>query len=560
MKKISKSTYIILFTVIALTVVSSFFFYRIDLTSDKRYSISKQTKTLMKSVREPVTVTIYLTGDLNPGFLRLKKSVVELLDELSAYADGNISINYVNPSEAETNEEREQKYAELEQKGMTATSVYEKDKEGKNIQKIIFPWLEISYKGKTIPVNLLKNIRGISGEENLNISVENLEFELTDAIRRLVNTKVEKIAFLEGHGELNETETYDISRSLSRYFQIDRGIIDTDPNILNDYKALIIAKPMEPFSEKDKFVIDQYIMRGGRVLWLIDGVRVSEESLTTAGISPAIELDLNLNDILFRYGVRISPVLVQDVQSVLVPVNVAAKGQQPDFQPMPWVNAPLLLTSGEHPVTRNLAPVKANFASAIEIVGDDKKLERNFILASSDNTHILQTPAEISLLQMPDLKDKKYFNNAFVPVGVVLEGEFQSDFSNRMAPKEIVNPSAIQNKSVRTRQIIIADGDIIRNETEGTGENLKAVPLGYDRYMNQQFGNNELITNAVLYLTDQSGWMELRSKTVALRLLNKKISASQKTKWQIINVVIPPVILIIFGLLYQWTRRRRYTR
>ncbi len=560
MKKISKSTYIILFTVIALTVVSSFFFYRIDLTSDKRYSISKQTKTLMKSVRESVTVTIYLTGDLNPGFLRLKKSVAELLDELSAYAEGNISINYVNPSEAETNEEREQKYAELEQKGMTATSVYDKDKEGKNIQKIIFPWLEISYKGKTIPVNLLKNIRGISGEENLNISVENLEFELTDAIRRLVNTKVEKIAFLEGHGELNETETYDISRSLSRYFQIDRGIIDKDPNILNDYKALIIAKPMEPFSEKDKFVIDQYVMRGGRVLWLIDGVRVSEESLTTAGISPAIELDLNLNDILFRYGVRISPVLVQDVQSVLVPVNVAAKGQQPDFQPMPWVNAPLLLTSGEHPVTRNLAPVKANFASAIEIVGDDKKLERNFILASSDNTHILQTPAEISLLQMPDLKDKKYFNNAYVPVGVVLEGEFQSDFSNRMAPKEIVNPSVIRNKSVRTRQIIIADGDIIRNETEGTGENLKAVPLGYDRYMNQQFANNELITNAVLYLTDQSGWMELRSKTVALRLLNKKISASQKTKWQIINVVIPPVILIIFGILVQWTRRRRYTR
>jgi len=560
MKKISKSTYIILFTVIALTVVSSFFFYRIDLTSDKRYSISKQTKTLMNSVREPVTVTIYLTGDLNPGFLRLKKSVAELLDELSAYAEGNISINYVNPSEAETNEEREQKYAELEQKGMTATSVYEKDKDGKSIQKIIFPWLEISYKGKTIPVNLLKNIRGISGEENLNISVENLEFELTDAIRRLVNTKVEKIAFLEGHGELNETETYDISRSLSRYFQIDRGIIDTDPNILNDYKALIIAKPMGPFSEKDKFVIDQYVMHGGRVLWLIDGVRVSEESLTTAGISPAIELDLNLNDILFRYGVRISPVLVQDVQSVLVPVNVAAKGQQPDFQPMPWVNAPLLLTSGEHPVTRNLAPVKANFASAIEIVGDDKKLERNFILASSDNTHILQTPAEISLLQMPDLKDKKYFNNAYVPVGVVLEGEFQSDFSNRMAPKEIVNPSVIQNKSVRTRQIIIADGDIIRNETEGTGENLKAVPLGYDRYMNQQFANNELITNAVLYLTDQSGWMELRSKTVALRLLNKKISASQKTKWQIINVVIPPVILIIFGILVQWTRRRRYTR
>ena len=560
MKKISKSTYIIFVAIAALTVVSSLFFYRIDLTTDKRYSISPQTKTLMHSVQEPVTVVVYLTGDLNPGFLRLKRATVELLDELNIYSKKQFAISYNNPSEAATSGERDQKYLELEQRGMTATSVYEKDKEGKNIQKIIYPWLEISYRGKTIPVNLLKNIPGFSGEENLNISIENLEFELTDALRRLINTKVEKIAFLEGHGELSEEETMDISQSLSRYYQIDRGTIGTDAAVLNDYKAVIIAKPTLPFSEKDKFVIDQYIMRGGRVLWLVDGVRVSPESLSTGGFTPAVELDLNLSDMLFRYGVRISPVLVEDVQSVLIPVNVAAKGEKPQFQPTPWVYAPLLLTSGDHPVTRNLAPVKANFASAIEMVGDDKKLERNFLLASSDNTHILQTPAEISLAAMPDLTDKNYFNRSYVPVGVVLEGEFQSDFTNRMPPEEIVNPSAIQTKSVPGRQIMIADGDIIRNETVGTGDNKKVIPLGFDRYMNQQFGNKDLITNAVLYLTDKNGWMELRSRTVALRLLNKKITATEKTKWQIINVVIPPVVLLLAGLLYQWIRRRRYAR
>ena len=560
MKKISKSTYIIFVAIAALTVVSSLFFYRIDLTTDKRYSISPQTKTLMHSVQEPVTVVVYLTGDLNPGFLRLKRATVELLDELNIYSKKQFNISYINPSEAATSEEREQNYLQLEQRGLTAASVYEKDKEGKNIQKIIYPWLEISYRGKTIPVNLLKNIPGYSGEENLNISIENLEFELTDALRRLINTKVEKIAFLEGHGELSEEETLDISQSLSRYYQIDRGTIGTDPAVLNDYKAVIIAKPTLPFSEKDKFVIDQYIMRGGRVLWLVDGVRVSPESLSTGGFTPAVELDLNLSDMLFRYGVRISPVLVEDVQSVLIPVNVAAKGEKPEFQPTPWVYAPLLLTSGDHPVTRNLAPVKANFASAIEMVGDDKKLERTFLLASSDNTHILQTPAEISLAAMPDLTDKNYFNRSYVPVGVVLEGEFQSDFTNRMPPEEIVNPPAIQTKSVPGRQIVIADGDIIRNETVGTGGNKKVIPLGFDRYMNQQFGNKDLITNAVLYLTDKNGWMELRSRTVALRLLNKKISAIEKTKWQIINVVIPPVVLLLAGLLYQWIRRRRYAR
>ncbi|MHB9056006.1 MAG: gliding motility-associated ABC transporter substrate-binding protein GldG [Paludibacteraceae bacterium] len=560
MKSVSKSSVFILLVMLLLIGLSSFFFFRIDLTSDKRYSISYQTKNLMKSVQSPLQVTIYLTGDLNSGFLRLKKSTKEMLEELNAYTNGKINIRYKNPSESVSDKNPEQQYLELEKRGITATSVYDKDKEGKSIQKILFPWAELSYKGKTIPVNLLKNDPTLSGEENLNISIENLEFELTDAIRRLTNTTVEKIAFLEGHGELSEMETYDASKSLSRYFQIDRGAIGTNKNMLDDYKTVIIAKPTEPFNEKDKFVLDQYLMRGGTLLWLVDGVKISEQALAQLGQTPAMPYDLNLNDMLFRYGVRINPTLVQDVQSTLIPVNVAPKGQQPQFQPMPWVFSPLLLTSTNHVITKNLPPVKAQFASSIDLVGNDKAINKSLLLASSGRTHLLQTPADISLSNLPDIRDKNYYNIAYVPVGVSLEGTFQSVFANRITPPEIINPASIKKSSVPTRQIIIADGDIIRNDIQHSGDSVKALPLGLDRYTNQQFGNKDLIVNSILYLTDKKGWMKLRSRTIPLRLLNKDITTSKRTTWQIINVVLPLILLILIGIIYIRIRKIKYSR
>ncbi|MFT3752118.1 MAG: Gldg family protein [Paludibacter sp.] len=317
-------------------------------------AFSYQSKSLMSSIGNPLEVTVYLDGELNPGFLRLKKSTAELLDELSVYSTKAINVTYINPSLADSPEERDRKYNELASRGLTPTAVYERDKEGKSIQKVIFPWIEISYNGRKVAVCLLKNILGNSGDENLNISIENLEFEITDGIRRVVNTEVKKIAFIEGHGELSERETYDICKSLSRYFQIDRGVLGNDASILKDYKAIIIAKPTQPFSESDKFIIDQYIMNGGNVLWLIDGVRIAKENLSTIGLSPAMELDVNLSDQLFRYGIRINPVLLQDVQCVSVPVNIAPKNATPQFEPSPWYYAPLLLTSPEHTVTRNI--------------------------------------------------------------------------------------------------------------------------------------------------------------------------------------------------------------
>jgi len=545
---------------LAICAISYFYFFRIDLTSDKRFSIAKQTKNLVSKVDGPLEVKVYLDGDLNPSFQRLKRSTTELLEELSVYSNNNFKIEFENPSLAESSEQREAKYVALNARGLTPTAVYERDKEGKSIQKVVFPWLEMTYKGKTVAVNLLKNVRGNSGEENLNISIENLEFEITDGIRQLTNREVSKIAFIEGHGELSEAETYRISKSLSRYFQVDRGVIATDATVLNNYKVVVIAKPSQPFSESDKYIIDQYIMNGGGVLWLIDGVKIARENLSVSGISPAMELDLNLGDQLFRYGVRINPVLLQDVQCASVPVNIAPANAAPQFEPTPWFYAPLLLTSGLHPVSRNVTEVRAEFCSGIDLVGENKLVNAQLLLATSNNTHIVGTPTTIDLGDTPKATDKAYFNFGYVPVAVVLEGIFDSNFTNRMTPAGLTNTMPIVNQSVKTRQILIADGDIIRNETSGVASDSTTIPLGFDRYMNQQFGNDEFVLNSVLYLADNEGWMELRNRTLKLRLLNKSITAEDKTFWQMINVLIPIGLLLAFGIGYQLIRKRKYTK
>ena len=550
----------ILLAIAGLALLSVFFFFRIDLTSEKRYSISQPTKTLLKKANAPIKVSIYLEGDLNPGFTRLKNSTKSLLDEMSVYAAEGIDMEFINPSTAATQAEREQKYLELEAEGMTPTAIYERDKEGKSIQKIVFPWVKMTYGNKTVVVNLLKNIRGLQGEENLNISIENLEFEITDGIRRLINSQVSKIAFIEGHGELNEAQTYDISKVLSRYFQIDRGTLATDATILAEYKAIIIAKPTQPFSESDKYIIDQYIMNGGKVLWLMDGVRVSMENLSTTGISPAIALDLNLDDLLFKYGIRIQPVLLQDVQCASVPVNIAPEGAQPQFEPTPWFFAPLLLTSSQHPISKNITEVRSEFVSTIEVVGENNNTKASLLLATSDNTHIFSTPATIDLSETHDTKDKNYFNMSYMPVSVLMEGEFESNFANRMRPKEITNAFPLLKKSLKTRQIFVADGDIIRNETNGIASDSTTLPLGFDRYMNQQFGNREFIANAVLFLTDDEGWIDLRSRSLKLRLLNKQLVNNERLTIQLVSILIPLLLLAIFGVLYNILRKRKYTK
>lgn len=557
--KQSLKKYLILIIIITAILTSLFLNFRIDLTADKRFSISEQTKQLLAKTNEKINATIYLHGDLNAGFTGLKKSTVALLEEMSVYSKG-ITISYVDPSEADSEKDRQKKYDELQALGMKPFVVFERDKGGKSVRKIIFPWLILRYADRVIYVNLLKNIRGLSGEENLNISTENLEFEIADGLRRLLNTKVERIAFIEGHGEADEAETFDISKTLSRYFQIDRGKITNDATILANYRAIIIADPQNAFTEAEKFVIDQYIMNGGSVLWLVEGVKLHRKELSVSGISPAIAADLNLNDMLFKYGVRINPVLVQDLQCVSIPVNVAPEAQNPQFEPMPWYFSPLLTLNPQHPVTKNITSVKADFASVIDLVGENDALRKNVLLATSAKTKLTNVPTTIDVASANESADKSLFNASYLPVAVIIEGNFHSVFTNRMMPPEIVRSFPFIQKSPFTRQIFIADGDIIRNETTGLASDSTTLPLGFDRYTGLQYGNSDFIKNAILYLTDETGWMQLRAKTMQLRLMNKESVNKYRTILQIINVLLPILLVVVAGIVYNYLRRRKYTK
>ncbi len=556
----NKANIVFLCLVVGIILLSFFVRFRVDLSSDKRFSLSEQTKTLLQQNKQPIQVTIYLDGELNPGFLRLKNATEDILNEMSAYSHSKIEVSFINPSKAENTQDREKKYSELASLGLQPTAIYERDGEGNPIRKIVFPWLQLKYSNKTETISLLKNIRGNSGEDNLNISIENFEFELTNGLRKLMNSDIRKIAFIEGHGELNEAETYDISKTLSNYFQVDRGILGADATILNEYKVIIVAKPTQAFSESDKYIIDQYIMNGGRVLWLIDGVRIAKDNLSTSGLSPALALDLNLDDLFFKYGVRINPVLLQDVQCATMPMNVAKNDEEPHFEPMPWFYAPLLMVSNQHAITKNISEVKADFSSTLDLINKNPQTTITQLLVSSDNSHIVATPTTIDLSSQPNPKDKNYFNVGYLNVSVLSEGLFSSNFENRIMPKEIKNSFPFLAKSISTRQIFVSDGDIIRNETSGIASDSTTLSLGFDRFMNQQFGNKEFIKHAVLYLAGEENWLNLRTKTVKLRLLNKTLTNENQLVIQILMIILPIFLLSLFGVFYQWKRKRKYSK
>ncbi len=540
---------------VLILLLSHLMVVRIDLTTEKRYTLSPQTRQLLRSQTNPISVTVYLDGDLNMGFLRLKKSVRDMLNDMDVYATSGIDITFENPSQAASQKERQQKYADLERKGLKPIMVHDRDAEGQVQQKIIFPWAVFSAYGDTVPVSLLKNLAGKSGEENLNISIENLEYELTDAIRILSTKKVEKVAFLEGHNELTEPYVYDITGQLARYYQVDRGVLGNDVSMLDDYKVLIIAQPETEFSESDKFIIDQYIMRGGRVLWLVDGVATNGEV--------GKPNEVNLTDQLFTYGIRIAPMLLLDVQCALVPIKIDDSSNMDEFQPAPWYYSPLLMPAPNHVITRNLSPVKASFASFIELVGKEQNahIQKTVLLATSAHTAIEKAPMPLLASVVNLSPQSPYFAYANMPVAALFEGEFASVYANRMAPVGVdTKGRSIVKQSQPTKMVVVADGSLIANELQGFGDGYEPLPLGYDSYMKQQFGNANFILNAVNYLADDDGWLQLRNRQLTLRLLDKQTITVHRTYWQVVNMVLPLALLITFSLVYQLVRRKRYAK
>ena len=532
----------ILATLILVNISVYHFILRWDMTNDRRYSIAPTTKALLQELDAPVQVVILLDGELNAGFQRLQRATIEIVEELGAVIGNRRSgIEY-------------RVSAEDIPQGIMPTVIHERTHKGQTAQTTIYPFALVTYKGKTTIVELLRNNRGLSGEENLNHSIENLEFAFVEALHALTREKVEKIAFLEGHGELSESEVYDLSQALSYYYQIDRGVLGTETGVLDDYRVVVIADPQEPFTEEEKYILDQYLMQGGRILWVVNGVRFSNETLSQNGMTPVIPLDLNISDMLFRYGVRVNPALVQDLQCLPMPVDVSSDPQHPNWQPMPWTYVPLLLTSQASPITRNLMQVSATMASCIEFVGGEDGLHKTTLLATSSNSKITGTPAEVDLSLFNGNENE--FKYAFIPVAASIEGVFPSLFAHLLPPEGMQLHAPLRKHSEPTKQIIVAAGSTIRNEWQ-KGQPL---PLGYDRYTQTQFGNRDFMVNAVLYLTDDTGWMNLRQKQLTLRLINDQRARDGRIAAQIISIVMPLLLLTIVGAAVILIRKKRYTR
>lgn len=541
---------IVLSVVVLLNLLAYLFVIRVDMTDDKHYSLSEASIALLKQTDAPIRFTLYLQGDLNAGFKRLQRATQETIEEMSIYSDIHFSIDDLLSTYSKD---------EAERIGMRPTIIHEREQDGKTAQTTIYPYALMQYKGKKAVVALLKNTRGLSGEENLNASIEQIEFAMMEALSLLLQSETPRIAILEGHGEPDEAHTYDLMTALSRYFQVDRGQISgidsiVDVHILDDYKAILILAPQTPFSEQERFIIDQYIMRGGAILWAIDGIRFSEEVMQQEGFTPIIPLDLGLSEMFFRYGIRINPALVQDVQCLPIPVNVSSDPEQPNLQPMPWTYAPLLLTSQGSPITRNMGQIMSTFVSPIDAVGGEDGIEKRVLLATSTASRLTATPGKVDLSDMnPDIEQFQYQH---IPVAVSLEGIFPSAFAHRIAPDGIASDETIRKQSIPTRQVVIASGSIVINETQKG----QALPMGYDRYSGMQFSNRDMIVNSLLWLTDAEGLISLRNKEVTLRLLNDQRAHKERTKVQLISTITPIAILALVGVLVMVIRKRKYQK
>jgi len=542
---------------ILLNFVGSFVFHRFDLTSEKRYTLSDATKKLLGKLNDVVYVKVYLEGDFPAGFKRLRNETKEMLDEFRAYSNDNIEYQFINPSKNSDKKQQNEIYKQLYDKGLQPTNLEVKEESGTS-QQILFPGAIISYKGHEVPWQLLKTQLGQPPEAQLNNSIQALEYEFASCIRNLTTVIKPEIGFIEGHGELDTLSVNDIKNALGDFYLLKRVKIDGRLKALQGLKAIIVAKPDTSFSEKDKFIIDQFVMNGGKVLWAIDPLYTSIDSLMKSGATMAMPYDLKLDDLLFKYGVRINPNMILDLQSSAIPVNKAFRGQQPRFELMPWLFAPLIMPTSNNPIVKNLDVIKIDFGSSIDTV-EAEGITKTILLHSSKYSKTLNAPVRVDLRMVNMRPDENQFKDSYQPVAVLLEGKFESVYKNRVPPS-IANDSAIAFKSegVDNKMIVISDGDIIRNEIQHSAN--KPYPLGYDIYTKQTYGNKNFILNCVNYLCDDSGLISVRARELTLRLLDKKKVKNERLKWQLINTCLPLLALFLFGIIHGMIRKRKYAK
>ncbi|NQU55508.1 MAG: gliding motility-associated ABC transporter substrate-binding protein GldG, partial [Bacteroidetes bacterium] len=537
--------------------VSANFLLRFDLTSDKRYSVSTVSTKIVSGFENPVEIELYLEGELEPGLRKIQTEIIEKIAVLNAYSSKPIRVRIFDPYTISNTEKQDKFIGDLVDKGVTPVSFRRKTEKGV-VTKYIFPGAVIRYGNREMAVNFLKNNQDVSYEMNFNHSLETVEFELVNAFQKLIRTKKSTVGFLQGHGEANQYEVSDLAGAISSDFNIE--LVTVDDLEKKSVDILMIANPREVFEEKSKFIIDLFIMKGGKVVWLIDPVQVSLDSLSSGYQTYSFPRDLNLSDQLFRYGVRLNYELLQDVNCIQLRVNTAAPNNPPKWTLHPWYYSPLLTPNDNHAISRNLNWVKGEFVSSIDTLSGSPNINKQVILATSRNARKVKAPSSVSLQNINNPPASELFTQSHIPVGVILEGEFTSAYKNRMVENYGFSSSSVIVESKPTKMVVIADGGMITNRVDYSTNPPGIEELGYDRVSQRIFGNKEFLINTIFYLNDNHGIMQLRGRTLKMRLLDKVVLREEKTFWQWINVLFPLLLVALFGTVYNVIRRYRYAR
>ena len=543
---------IVLLVIIVVNVISGKVYKRFDLTKDKRYTLSQSALNTVNGVDSPVIVDVFLEGEFPSEFRRLRNETQQLLEEFALY-NSNITFNFINPLEDEAT--RDSNIQQLVQRGMQPLQL-SVNESGKSSQELIFPWALASYNDQTVLIPLIKNKIGSNQQELVTNSIQNLEYAFADGFKKLVSQKEKKIAILKGNGELSDIYIADFLKTIKEHYFLAPFTLDSVANNplgtlknIKEYDLIIVAKPTLAFSEEEKQVLDQYTMNGGKSLWLTESIVMDKDSLyNDSGKAVAIMRDLNMNDFFFKYGVRVNPVIVNDLYSA--PITLAiGEGSDAQFQPLQWPYSPLAAGNPDHSITSNLNLVKFDFASQIDTLKNSVK--KTILLQTSSLTKLDGVPKEISLDIVTQEPDPSTFTKGPQNLALLLEGEFTSVYNNRIKP---FNQSDIKDKSTPTKMIIIADGDVIKNDV------VKSKPqeLGFDRWTGRSFGNKEFLLNAVNYLLNDDGLINIRSKEIQIAFLDTQKVEDEKSKWQFINIALPLLLLGVFGFAFNYFRKKKY--
>jgi gliding-associated putative ABC transporter substrate-binding component GldG len=552
-----KSIGITLVLLLVLNTIGSFFFYRFDLTKDKRYTLSPTSLQIIEQVKNPLYIKVYMQGELPSEFKRLQLETRQMLEEFQGY-NSNIVFEFIDPLEDEATSMDNIK--ELYRKGLTPINI-SVDNKGKQSQAMVFPWAIAVYDNKEVNIPLLKNIMGASTTDKVIGSVQHLEYSIADALNKITQNKQKKIAIIKGNGELHEAYIAKFLLQTKESYHIGPFTLDSVAKqpvntleALKKYDLAIIAKPTEAFSEGEKQVLDQYIVNGGKTIWLIDQVVAEMDSLySPTGSALAFPRELNLNDFFFKYGVRFYPDLVKDEQGSPIKLVTGEQGSATQFQEFNWKFAPLVQPQSKHPIVKNLGGIKFDFANAIDTLKNG--IKKTVLLQSSLYSKRIGTPTEINLNSVnEETTPADYLNKGTIPLAVLLEGNFHSMFENRVLAFDQTN---FQAKGKPGKMIVISDGDVIKNQLD---KNLLPVELGYDQRSGNLYDNKDFLMNCVNYLLDDTGLINIRSKDLDLPLLDKEKVYENYTYIQFLTIGLPIVVLTLFGFVFTFLRKRKYSR